>query len=60
VAPLAAVAEYCYNTAFQSSLRTTPFNVVYSHDPPALLQYTAGARLPVVHQQLQDRDEFLL
>jgi hypothetical protein len=52
-------AEYCYNTAFHSS-RTTPFNVVYGRDPPALLQYIPGARLPAVHQQLQDRDEFVL
>jgi hypothetical protein len=27
-------AEYIYNTAFQSSLRGTPFRVVYGRDPP--------------------------
>jgi hypothetical protein len=42
-------AEYCYNTTFHSSLRTTPFSVVYGWDPPALLQYTTDARLPAVH-----------
>ena len=27
-------AEYVYNTAYQSSLRDTPFRVVYDRDPP--------------------------
>jgi hypothetical protein len=53
-------AEYCYNTAFHSSLKTTPFNVVYGRDPPSLLLYDTGARLPAVHHQLQEQDEFLL
>jgi hypothetical protein len=53
-------AEYYYNTAFHSSLWTTPFNVVYERNPSVLLQYTTDARLPAVHQQLKDRDEFLL
>jgi transposase InsO family protein len=52
--------EYCYNTAFHSSLKMTPFNVVYGRDPPRLLSYASGARLPTVHHQLQERDEFLL
>jgi hypothetical protein len=34
-------AEYCYNSAYQSSLRTSPFKVVYSHDPP-LRTYLPG------------------
>jgi hypothetical protein len=53
-------AEFCYNSAYQASLRTSPFWVVYGCDPPALCAYTAGeARLPAVHNQLMDRDEFL-
>jgi transposase InsO family protein len=36
-------AEYCYNTAYHSSLRTTPFQVVYGWPPPALVPYTAGS-----------------
>jgi hypothetical protein len=54
-------AECCYNTAFQSSLRTSPFRVLYGRDPPSLRSYTLGeARLPAVQQQLLERDEFLL
>jgi hypothetical protein len=55
-----AWAEYCYNTVFHSSLKTSAFRVVYGRDPPSLQSYVHGeAQLPVVHQQLQDRDEFL-
>jgi hypothetical protein len=53
-------AEYCYNIVFHSSLKTTPFNVVFGRDPPPLLPYDSGACLPVVHHQLQEQDEFLL
>ena len=54
-------AEYCYNTSYQSSLRVTPFRVVYGRDPPAVVQYIAGsARAPAVEQHLRDRDEFLI
>jgi hypothetical protein len=53
-------AEYCYNTVFHSSLKTTPFNVVYGRDPPPLFLYDFGACLPAVHHQLQEQDEFLL
>jgi len=35
-------AEYTYNTAYQSSLRETPFRVVYGRDPPSLRSYEAG------------------
>jgi transposase InsO family protein len=28
--------EYCYNTTFQSSIRTSPFKVVYGGDPPSI------------------------
>jgi hypothetical protein len=53
-------AEYCYNTAFQSSLRTSPFWVVYGRDPPSLRQFVPGeAVLPVVQSQMASRDEFL-
>lgn len=61
MARLAAWAEYCYNTSFHSSLRTTPFEVVYGRPPPALLPYTAGtARTEAADTQLHDRDTFLV
>jgi hypothetical protein len=53
-------AEYCYNTAFHSSLKTMPFSVVHGRDPSCLLLYDTGTRLPAVHHQLQERDKFLL
>lgn len=54
-------AEFCYNTPFQSSLGTSPFQVVYGRDPPSLHAYIPGeSRLPAVDQQLLDQDEFLL
>jgi hypothetical protein len=53
-------AEYCYNTNFQSALRTTPFHVVYGRDPSALIPYQPGsARVQALDRQLLDRDTFL-
>jgi hypothetical protein len=53
-------AEFCYNTSFQSALKTTPFNVVYGREPLALLKYGAGvSSVATVDAQLRDRDEFL-
>jgi hypothetical protein len=53
-------AEYCYNTSFESSIRTSPFHVVYGCDPPTVRLYSPGeARLTAVDAQLRDRDEFL-
>ncbi|WVZ89724.1 hypothetical protein U9M48_036089, partial [Paspalum notatum var. saurae] len=53
-------AEYCYNTAFHSALRTTPFQVVYAQPLPALLPYTPGAAATTpVDELLQDRNTFL-
>jgi hypothetical protein len=54
-------AEFCYNSAFQSSLRTLLFWVIYGRDPPHLRSYTAGeAKLPAVVVQLRKCDEFLM
>ena len=53
-------AEYCYNTAFHSALRATPFQVVYDRPPPALLPYEpSSSRTATVDTLLQDRDAFL-
>uniref|UniRef100_A0A0A9CM28 Integrase catalytic domain-containing protein n=1 Tax=Arundo donax TaxID=35708 RepID=A0A0A9CM28_ARUDO len=55
-----AWAEFFYNTSYQSSLKCSPFKVVYGRDPPSLHAYEPGeARLPAVEQQMMDRDEFL-
>ena len=46
-------AEYCFNTSYQSALRTTPFQVVYGREPPTLASYQPGlARVVAVDKQL--------
>jgi hypothetical protein len=53
-------AEYVFNTAFQSSLRDTPFRVVYGRDPPSLRTYAhSESRVPAVARTLEERTEFL-
>jgi transposase InsO family protein len=53
-------AEYCYNTAFHSTLHTTPFQVVYGRPPPPILPYQLGtAQIQAVDSMLADRDAFL-
>jgi hypothetical protein len=53
-------AEYCYNTSYQSTLKTTPFEAVYGRAPPTLLSYQSGiSKVAVVDRQLQERDLFL-
>jgi hypothetical protein len=55
-----AWAEYCYNTSYQSSLKETPFKVVYGRDPPSLHSYEPGyAKVAAVDSLLQEHDEFL-
>jgi hypothetical protein len=51
-------AEYTYNTAYQSSLRDTPFRVVYDRDPPTIRSYEPGkTRVATVAQE--ERAAFL-
>ena len=53
-------AEYVYNTAYQFSLRETPFRVVYGRDPPTIRSYEPGdTRVAAVAQNMEDRDAFL-
>jgi transposase InsO family protein len=54
-------AEYCYKTSYHSSLRETPFKVVYGRDPPALPGYSFGeAKLASVETALRERAEFIV
>ena len=53
-------AEFCYNSSYQQSLKTSPFQLVYGRSPPSICSYTPGdARLPAVDKAMRDRDEFL-
>ncbi|WVZ77022.1 hypothetical protein U9M48_024925 [Paspalum notatum var. saurae] len=53
-------AEYTYNTAYQSSLRDTPFRVVYGRAPPSIRSYEPGeTRVEAVAQEMEARDAFL-
>jgi len=53
-------AEYTYNTAYQSSLRETPFRVVYGRDPPTIRSYEPGeTRVAAVAQEMEERAAFL-
>jgi hypothetical protein len=53
-------AEYVYNMAYQSSLRETPFRVVYGHDPPTIRSYEPGeTRVAAVARDMEEREAFL-
>jgi hypothetical protein len=32
-------AEYCFNTSYQTALKTTPFHVFYGRPPPPMIQF---------------------
>jgi hypothetical protein len=53
--------EVCYNSAYHSVVKTSPFKIVYGREPPSVRTYTSGeAKLSVVQHQLSERDEFLV
>jgi hypothetical protein len=53
-------AEYVYNTAYLSTLRDTPFRVVYGHEPPSIRSYEPGEmRVAAVARSMEECDEFL-
>ncbi|WVZ87490.1 hypothetical protein U9M48_034121 [Paspalum notatum var. saurae] len=53
-------AEFLFNTAYQTSLRDTPFRVVYGRDPPSIRSYEPGeTRVPSVAKRMEERAEFL-
>lgn len=51
--------EFCYNSSYQASLKTSPFRVVYGRDPPILRAYEQGEAKLLAVEQLLERDEFL-
>lgn len=52
--------EYVYNTGCQSSIKCTPFNVIYGKPPPSLLNYIRGTTINLdMDIQLRTRDELL-
>jgi hypothetical protein len=53
-------AEFCYNSSYRTTLKCSPFKVVYDRDPPTIISYQHGAsKLAAVDQQLMVRDGFL-
>jgi hypothetical protein len=61
VAPVATFwVEFVYNTSFHSTLKDTPFRVIYGRDPPAIQEYDLGkCRVPAMIQTVKEREEFL-
>jgi hypothetical protein len=58
---MAALGRILLQLVIQSSIRTSPFRVVYGREPSSIHSYTPSeARIPAVQAQLQDRDEFLM
>jgi hypothetical protein len=55
VAPL---AEWWYNTTFHSSIKATPYKVVYGQSPPIHLPYLLGEST-TVNRTLVAREEVL-
>ncbi|KAA0051271.1 ty3-gypsy retrotransposon protein [Cucumis melo var. makuwa] len=56
-----ACTEYWYNTNYQSSIKSTPYAVVYGQPPPPIISYGQTRTTPndSVEHQLQSRDEML-
>ena len=50
------MAEYCYNTSYHSSTKTTPFQATYGYPPPSLTNYMPGStQIQAAEEHLQDR-----
>ena len=53
-------AEYRYNTSWHSTIKKTPFEVVYGREPPKLLHYIPDtAKVGWVDHELLERDQVL-
>lgn len=52
--------EFCYNTSWHSTIKQTPFEVVYGREPPSFLAYIPGtAKVAAVEEELIRRDQVL-
>ena len=53
-----ALAEFCYNTSYHSSTKTTPFEATYGYPPPSIIDYIPGStQVQATEEHLQDRTE---
>lgn len=53
-------AEFWYNSNYQASIGTTPFEIVYGRPPPVLRKFERNEiSVEAVAQELWDRDEAL-
>ena len=53
-------AEFVFNTAFQTALKTTPFTIVYGREPPSIRSYEPGeTRVAAVAKSMAEREELL-
>ena len=53
-------SEFSYNTAFHTSTKLTPFEVVYGQPPPLVIPYESGStKFASVDRSLAARDRLL-
>ena len=53
-------AEWWYNTSYHSSIKMTPFEVVYGQPPPTITKYVPGySKVDQVDKELMDRNKII-